>query len=52
MVPPEVKDWAIDWFGTADKAVLILGTVLSLLVIGSIVGILAVHGSPDARPTR
>lgn len=48
MVPPEVKDWAIDWFGTADKAVLILGTVLSLLVIGSIVGILAVRGARAA----
>jgi DMSO/TMAO reductase YedYZ molybdopterin-dependent catalytic subunit len=48
IVPPEVKDWAIDWFGTADKAVLILGTILSLLVIGSIVGILAVRGARAA----
>lgn len=45
IVPPAVKDWAIAWFGTADKAVLILGTVFSLAVIGSIVGILAVRGS-------
>ncbi len=44
-VPPAVKDWAIDWFGTADKAVLILGTLLSLAVIGSIVGNLAVKGN-------
>ena len=44
-VPPSVKDWAISWFGTADKAVLILGTLLSLAVIGSIVGTLAVRGS-------
>jgi DMSO/TMAO reductase YedYZ molybdopterin-dependent catalytic subunit len=48
IVPPEVKDWAIDWFGTADKAVLILGTVLSLAVIGSIVGNLAVKGQRAA----
>ena len=45
IVPPAVKDWAIDWFGTADKAVLILGTLLSLAVIGSIVGNLAVKGN-------
>ncbi len=48
VVPPAVKDWAIDWFGTADKAVLILGTVFSLAVIGSIVGILAVKGNRAA----
>ena len=48
VVPPAVKDWAIDWFGTADKAVLILGTVFSLAVIGSIVGILAVQGNRAA----
>ncbi len=48
IVPPEVKDWAIDWFGTADKAVLILGTVLSLAVIGTLVGNLAVRGARSA----
>ena len=48
VVPPSVKDWAIDTFGTADKAVLILGTVVSLGVIGSIVGILAVRGARSA----
>jgi DMSO/TMAO reductase YedYZ molybdopterin-dependent catalytic subunit len=47
-VPPAVKDWAIDWFGTADKAVLIIGTLLSLAVIGSIVGNLAVKGNRPA----
>ena len=45
IVPPAVKDWAIDWFGTADKAVLIIGTLLSLAVVGSIVGNLAVKGN-------
>ena len=45
IVPPAVKDWAIDWFGTADKAVLIIGTLFSLAVVGSIVGNLAVKGN-------
>lgn len=44
VVPRPVKNWAIETFGTADKAVLILGTLISLAVIGSIVGILAVRG--------
>ncbi len=48
IVPPAVKDWAIDWFGTADKAVLIIGTLLSLAVIGSIVGNLAIKGNRAA----
>jgi DMSO/TMAO reductase YedYZ molybdopterin-dependent catalytic subunit len=43
-VPKQVKDWAIDWFGTADKAILIVGTLLSLAVVGSAVGMLAVRG--------
>lgn len=42
-VPPSVKDWAIETFGTADKAVLVLGTLFVLGVIGSIVGWLAVR---------
>ncbi len=50
-VPRSVKTWAIDTFGTADKAVLILGTILSLAVIGSIVGLLAVKGSRAAAAT-
>jgi DMSO/TMAO reductase YedYZ molybdopterin-dependent catalytic subunit len=44
-VPASVERWAIEWFGTADKAVLILGTLLSLAVIGAIVGNLAVKGN-------
>ena len=43
-VSPSVKDWAIDTFGTADKAVLVIGSLIVLAVIGSIVGILAVRG--------
>jgi DMSO/TMAO reductase YedYZ molybdopterin-dependent catalytic subunit len=43
-VSPSVKDWAIETFGTADKAVLVLGSLIVLAVIGSVVGLLAVHG--------
>jgi len=42
--PRSVREWAIETFGTSDKAVLILGTLFSLFVIGSIVGLLAVKG--------
>ena len=42
--PKSVRDWAIESFGTSDKAVLVIGTLFSLAVIGSIVGILAVKG--------
>jgi DMSO/TMAO reductase YedYZ molybdopterin-dependent catalytic subunit len=45
VVPPAVKEWAIDWFGTADKAVLVVGTILSLAVIGSLVGNMAIKGN-------
>jgi DMSO/TMAO reductase YedYZ molybdopterin-dependent catalytic subunit len=43
-VPVWLKDWAIDTFGTADKAVLVIGTLVVLGVVGSVVGILAVRG--------
>jgi DMSO/TMAO reductase YedYZ molybdopterin-dependent catalytic subunit len=42
--PRSVREWAIRNFGTSDKAVLIVGTLFSLFVIGSIVGVLAVKG--------
>ncbi len=44
VVPAAVKDWAIDWFGTADKAVLIAGTVLILAMVGALAGVLAITG--------
>jgi len=52
-VPPGVKDWAIETFGTADKAVLIVGTLFALAAIGSAVGLLAEAGwwRRDARFT-
>ena len=33
-VPLGVKNWAIETFGTSDKAVLVVGTLFSLFVIG------------------
>lgn len=48
VVPPALKDLVIRWFGTADKAVLIIGTLLSLAVIGSIVGNLAIKANRSA----
>jgi DMSO/TMAO reductase YedYZ molybdopterin-dependent catalytic subunit len=50
-VPLSVKTWAVDTFGTADKAILILGTLISLGVIGSIVGLLAVKRQMRAAYT-
>jgi DMSO/TMAO reductase YedYZ molybdopterin-dependent catalytic subunit len=43
-VPSSVREWAIETFGTADKAVLVLGSLIVLAVVGSIVGILTVRG--------
>jgi DMSO/TMAO reductase YedYZ molybdopterin-dependent catalytic subunit len=49
-VPAGLRDWAIDTFGTADKAVLIVGTIFALAVIGSLVGLLAEEGWWSRRP--
>jgi DMSO/TMAO reductase YedYZ molybdopterin-dependent catalytic subunit len=49
-VPAGLRDWAIDTFGTADKAVLIVGTIFALSVIGSLVGLLAEEGWWSRRP--
>ncbi|HWM22741.1 MAG TPA: molybdopterin-dependent oxidoreductase, partial [Ilumatobacteraceae bacterium] len=43
-IPSSVREWAIETFGTADKAVLVLGSLIVLAVVGSIVGILTVRG--------
>ncbi len=40
-VPRPVKDVAIDWFGTDDKAALVVGIVAVALFFGAIVGLLA-----------
>ncbi|NYD79358.1 molybdopterin-dependent oxidoreductase [Arthrobacter cupressi] len=45
VVPPAVKDLAVAWFGTADKAVLIASIGLVTLVLAAVAGILE-----DRRP--
>jgi DMSO/TMAO reductase YedYZ molybdopterin-dependent catalytic subunit len=44
-VPKGMKDWAIEQFGTNDKAVLISGALIVLLVLGATVGIMAIRGA-------
>jgi len=43
-VPPAVKDWAIDTFGTSDKAVLVGGTLLVLAAVAVAAGVSATRG--------
>lgn len=42
-VPTAVKDWAIDVFGTSDKAVLLGGVLVLLAVAAAGIGVLAVR---------
>lgn len=44
LVPPAVKDLAIEWFGTADKIALLLGIAVVLAIYAAVVGIVAVRG--------
>ena len=39
-LPPGVKDWAIAWFGTADKAVLLGAIALVIAVLALVAGVL------------
>ncbi len=41
LTPGPVKDWATSTFGTADKAVLIVGAILVTLGLGALVGLVA-----------
>ncbi|REK23115.1 MAG: hypothetical protein DWQ40_02580 [Actinobacteria bacterium] len=41
VVPPPVKDWAIDVFGTNDKLALLIGIGLVTLILGALVGLFA-----------
>jgi DMSO/TMAO reductase YedYZ molybdopterin-dependent catalytic subunit len=50
-VPARVREWAIETFGTSDKAVLVAGSLLTLLVVGSFVGVLAARGMFAAAAT-
>lgn len=47
-VPPPLKDWAIDTFGTNDKVVLVVGALVVLLGLGVGVGVLAMRGARAA----
>ncbi len=47
-VPPSLKEWAIDTFGTNDKVVLVLGALVVLFGIGIGVGVLAMRGARTA----
>ena len=44
-VPKSMKDWAIEQFGTNDKAVLIAGAMVVVLALGALVGIMAIRGA-------
>lgn len=39
-LPPGVKDWAVALFGTADKAVFVLGMLLAVAAVGAFAGVL------------
>ncbi|MEM9515632.1 MAG: molybdopterin-dependent oxidoreductase [Actinomycetota bacterium] len=47
-VPAWLKDWAIDTFGTNDKAVLVAGALIVILGLGVVVGLLAMRGARSA----
>jgi DMSO/TMAO reductase YedYZ molybdopterin-dependent catalytic subunit len=44
-VPPAIKDLAIRWFGTSDKAALVVGILVVLAAIAAFVGRATVRGS-------
>jgi DMSO/TMAO reductase YedYZ molybdopterin-dependent catalytic subunit len=44
LVPPSLKNWAIETFGTNDKTVLIVTTLAILLVTGAVIGTIAIGG--------
>lgn len=44
VVPPGLKNWAIDTFGTGDKPALVVGIALTISLIGAWVGVAARRG--------
>ena len=48
LVPKPLKNWAIETFGTNDKAVLVAGALIVVIVIGIAVGVLAMRGARSA----
>jgi DMSO/TMAO reductase YedYZ molybdopterin-dependent catalytic subunit len=47
-VPPALKEWAIETFGTNDKAVLVAGALLVIFVVGIGIGVLMMTGHAAA----
>ncbi|WP_191273920.1 molybdopterin-dependent oxidoreductase [Nocardiopsis terrae] len=41
--PPFLMEWAISLFGTADKAVLITGVLVILVLVGAVLGVVALR---------
>ena len=48
LVPLPLKNWAVETFGTSDKVVLVVTTLVILFVAGIAVGMLAVNGRRTA----
>lgn len=44
VTPKWLRDWAIEQFGTSDKAVLVGGALVVILGLGALIGVLAVRG--------
>jgi len=42
--PKWLRDWAIEQFGTSDKAVLVFGALVTIALVGVVIGILAMRG--------
>src|SRR5487761_2470335 len=46
LTPGPVKNWAVSTFGTADKAVLVVGAIVVTLGLGALVGLVARRSMP------
>jgi DMSO/TMAO reductase YedYZ molybdopterin-dependent catalytic subunit len=44
LVPLPVKNWAVETFGTSDKVVLVVTTLVILFIVGIAIGIVAMSG--------
>ena len=51
LVPLPLKNWAVETFGTSDKVVLVVSTLVILFVAGIVIGTLAVSGRRPAAFT-
>ena len=48
LVPPSLKNWAIETFGTSDKTVLVVTTLILVFLAGIAIGELAMEGRRTA----